>query len=550
MEGETPPLIDNFPPNTLLATLQELLPQTSAWDIATGTFDIGSLLALDGFWQPVQPIRILMGDETTKRTRRELLDAIDRQANEGIETAKEEDDFATLTGLEAIRQALTNKRIQAKVYRRAKFHAKAHVLKAQDQTSDQALIGSSNFTRPGLSENVELNLLTSDPTQVQYLKDWFDQLWRDAEAVTPELIKFIERHLRAFTPFEIWAKALYEFFAGKESPLTDWEQNGSVMFKELSRYQQDGYRQARWIAERWGGTYICDSPGLGKTYISLMLLEYYLHCGERILLIVPKSTRESVWERDIKRYLYPHYRIACEEHLKIHNHTDFGREGTVSQERLEYYRDYYPIIIVDEAHHFRTPWANRSKVLNFLLSNQQRKTTYFVTATPLNNSALDLYHLINYIARDRQNYFASLGIHNLRRHFRSLEDALEELVRSNGSPDLQTAIQDADIMRTDHLLKALVIQRSRRYVSEEMKERIEIVDRFSDDEVNDGVGKYAQILFAHMFEKNQFQIVARNTRSFRGKTWEKSKKLRFHRRERRNQLWNGGEEYIRLHATG
>ena len=95
-----------------------------------------------------------------------------------------------------------------------------------------------------------------------------------------------------------------------------------------------------------------------------------------------------------------------------------------------------------------------------------------------------------------------------------------------------------------------VCKRSRRYVSEEMKERIEIVDRFSDDEVNDGVGKYAQILFAHMFEKNQFQIVARNTRSFRGKTWEKSKKLRFHRRERRNQLWNGGEEYIRLHATG
>ena len=69
MLQELPSLIDNFSPNTLLATLQELLQQTNSWDIATGTFDIGSLLALDKLWQPVKPIRLLMGDETTRRTR-------------------------------------------------------------------------------------------------------------------------------------------------------------------------------------------------------------------------------------------------------------------------------------------------------------------------------------------------------------------------------------------------------------------------------------------------------------------------------------------------
>jgi len=52
MSPETPSLIDNFPPNTLLATLQELLSETTLWDIATGTFDIGSLLALGELWQP------------------------------------------------------------------------------------------------------------------------------------------------------------------------------------------------------------------------------------------------------------------------------------------------------------------------------------------------------------------------------------------------------------------------------------------------------------------------------------------------------------------
>jgi len=329
MPPKTPSLIDNFPPNTLLATLQDLLPATASWDIATGTFDIGSLLVLGELWQPIKPIRILMGDETTRRTRKELLNATSKQADEGIEIAKEEDDSPTMVGLEAIRQALASKQIQARVYHRAKFHAKAHILKTRDEAPEHSLIGSSNFTRPGLLENVELNLLTAEPTQVAYLKEWFERLWRDADAVAPELIKVIERHLRAFTPFEIWAKALYEYFAGKESPVTEWENNESIVFPILSRYQQDGYRQARWIAERWGGVSICDSPGLGKTFIGLMLLEHHLYRGDRILLIVPKSARKSVWERDIKRYLYSRYRIACEEHLKIHNHTDFGRRGTV-----------------------------------------------------------------------------------------------------------------------------------------------------------------------------------------------------------------------------
>ena len=106
MSPETPSLIDNFPPNTLLATLEELLLETTSWDIATGTFDIGSLLALGELWQPIKPVRILMGDETTRRTRKELLNATSQQADDGIEIAKEEDDFPTMTGLEAIRQAL------------------------------------------------------------------------------------------------------------------------------------------------------------------------------------------------------------------------------------------------------------------------------------------------------------------------------------------------------------------------------------------------------------------------------------------------------------
>ena len=38
-------------------------------DIATGYFEIGGLLELDGEWQKLEKIRIILGSELTKRTR-------------------------------------------------------------------------------------------------------------------------------------------------------------------------------------------------------------------------------------------------------------------------------------------------------------------------------------------------------------------------------------------------------------------------------------------------------------------------------------------------
>ncbi len=48
---------------TGLRYLEEWSSIAKAFDIATGYFEIGSLLALDGKWQPLEKIRILMGAE-------------------------------------------------------------------------------------------------------------------------------------------------------------------------------------------------------------------------------------------------------------------------------------------------------------------------------------------------------------------------------------------------------------------------------------------------------------------------------------------------------
>jgi len=77
---------------------------------------------------------------------------------------------------------------------------------------------------------------------------------------------------------------------------------------------------------------------------------------------------------------------------------------------------------------------------------------------------------------------------------------------------------------TNNIPIIFVFNKSRRYVSTEIKDRIEIVNRFSDDEMNDGCGKYAESLFNHMFEKNGFTTVSRDTNEFNGKKWTKSRK--------------------------
>ena len=75
-----------------------------AFDIATGYFEIGALLALDGKWQPLEKIRILMGAETTQRTRKALLEAVRARAVQildgSIETDKNANPF--LHGVPAI----------------------------------------------------------------------------------------------------------------------------------------------------------------------------------------------------------------------------------------------------------------------------------------------------------------------------------------------------------------------------------------------------------------------------------------------------------------
>lgn len=466
-------ILDNRDTNTVLNALKRLVPESKSLDIATGNFEIGSLLALDSFWNSLESIRIMMGDETTKRTRKELIEALRLASEESIEREKERDD--TLRGLEAIRNALQTGVIQTKVYTRAKFHSKVMLLKMKPpHLSNYGMVGSSNFTEPGLCRNVELNLLTTEQHQLKALWEWYERHWNEAEEIREELLRVIEPHLRLYSPFEVYAKALYEYFLGKELPATSWEEQESKIYPMLDELQRRGYRQALKIATDWGGALICDGVGFGKTYIGLMLIERFLHERKRIALIVPKSARESVWESRLQRFFNYKRGRGFSTPIIVRNHTDLPRENEDVQGDLASIKDEADVIIVDEAHHFRTPNAQRSQKLFELLDhNNRKKQVFLITATPVNNSLFDLLHLMEYFTGKKRDYFQKLGINDTRTHFVRLEQAVEVKIgaarEQNGDehvyPD-EVLAEAERILRDDKLFQHVVIQRSRSYARE------------------------------------------------------------------------------------
>jgi hypothetical protein len=84
-------------------------------DIATGYFEIGALLALGDEWQKVDKIRILMGDEVSKRTKRAFdvgLREIVSRLDLSLENEKERNHF--LAGVGAIVDAIRSEKIECR----------------------------------------------------------------------------------------------------------------------------------------------------------------------------------------------------------------------------------------------------------------------------------------------------------------------------------------------------------------------------------------------------------------------------------------------------
>lgn len=484
-------IVDNSDKRWKVSTyLQEWCDISQSIDIATGNFEIGGLLALSDKWQKVDQIRILMGDLTSLRTKQAFDDALQgltQSLNQSLEAEKLTNNF--LTGVPAIVAAIRKGKIRCRVYRKGRFHAKAFITHARAEVVGAfALVGSSNLSGPGLTENTELNVQILGPS-VHSLQNWYEQHWSDAEDVTPHILRTIERHVAEYSPFDVYARALHEFFRGHQMTASEWETSQSRIFPRLDQYQKDAYWALMKIARQHGGAFLCDGVGLGKTFVGLQLIErLVLHEGRRVVLFAPKAARESVWEPHLRRWL-PHIGGvsggADFSNLALFSHTDLGRTGEYP-ERFRHIARLANAVVIDEAHHFRNPGspgdedtgARRSRyhhLYDLLAPTHTPKTVFMLTATPINNRLADFRHMVELFTRRDEAYFSrTLGIHNFRSYFNNLEKSLQVRLRHD-TPDVTEHITEAqDVLASDRTFSSLVVQRSRSY-ARESQERAGVV---------------------------------------------------------------------------
>ncbi|MBI3304430.1 MAG: helicase, partial [Deltaproteobacteria bacterium] len=191
-----------------------------------------------------------------------------------------------------------------------------------------AIVGSSNFTAPGLTSNRELNLahkVLLDPTEVEdheaayavsWLSDtkpseritpenrqllksevgaraiidlerWYEQQWADGRNFKEELIALLDASKfgrKEYTPYQVYVKALYEYFRDELTVEAPTSTRSAV---ELAEFQEDAVKKARKILSRYDGVMIADSVGLGKTWVGKKLLEdFAYHLRQKLWLSV------------------------------------------------------------------------------------------------------------------------------------------------------------------------------------------------------------------------------------------------------------------------
>jgi len=466
-------LVDNSSPElSVKKYLNEWCDISRQMDIATGYFEIGGLLELDGKWQNLEKIRIILGSEVTKRTR-EIIEETKKYflkvIDKSIEDEKEKNEF--LSGVPSILDALKSRKIECHVFDKNKFHAKAFITyfredyhrqfpSSMNVPSGYALVGSSNFTGAGLTKNIELDVQIAH--NVEALQEWFDKHWDEAVDITDAVLSTIENHCKEYLPYQVYLKSIYDYFKNYEQTVSDWEKNESLVYPQLSQYQRDGYNTLLRIAEKYRGAFLCDGVGLGKTYVGMMLIERLVYKEHKnVALIVPAATRLPVWEAAINRYM-PDL-IDGYMAFKIYNHSEILlSKFEKKMKQIAYQAD---CIIIDEAHHFRNRTSGRYRKLFDIIGEGKKKQLFMLTATPINNSFLDLQHQIELFTQRDDTFFAipPLGIHSLKGRIKTMETQLNKIAVTGDAP-----IEAEQILKGEALVRELVVQRSRAFVKKSL----------------------------------------------------------------------------------
>ena len=392
-------------------------------DIVTAYFNVGGYALLADSLDQVTGVRLLLGAEPSppENPRRALRSESvhpQRAAHSRLRRALdsheqnliiERDHLGFTQEVNAATRRLVewlrSDKVQVRRLEGRFIHGKAFLV---SDHSHGVVAGSSNFTYAGLATNLELNLGNYSPHVVGQVRDWFDELW--AEAVDYDLGSLFEARYEPHSPQLVYLRMLWELYGSELQEEVAAEGAPQI---HLTAFQSDGLFRARLILAEHNGVLIADEVGLGKTFLAGELIrEAALDRRQRVLVITPATLRDGPWRAFKSEHNLPMELVSYEEMM---GDARLNPEHTTAR-KLEADINDYAMVVIDEAHNLRNPSTQRASALRELLKGSPPKKLVMLTATPVNNSLWDLYHLLGYFLRN-DAVFADAGIRSLRDHF-------------------------------------------------------------------------------------------------------------------------------------
>jgi SNF2 family DNA or RNA helicase len=157
------------------------------------------------------------------------------------------------------------------------------------------------------------------------------------------------------------------------------------------------------------GAILADEVGLGKTIeAGLILSQKWAERKRKILLIVPSSLRKQ-WNSELQeKFFLPSIILETKsfnQYIKDGNLNPFDQKENIVISSYHFARSKAPYIkqtkwdlaVIDEAHHLRNVYKSGNKIAKEIKNALSETPKILLTATPLQNSLLELYGLVSII---------------------------------------------------------------------------------------------------------------------------------------------------------
>lgn len=513
--------------NTLLEKIEGVFKYKKVhfFDALVGYFRASGYFRIRKFIQQTPKIRFLVGinvDKLTHQANQQGLlfnpnaeqsqEEFFKEIKKNIQEAKYDKEVED--GMYQFIEDIMTRRIEMRIHPKQNIHAKIYIFREEiyhPHGYGSVITGSSNLTEAGLEKNFEFNVELRYDDDIQFATETFERLWEESVEIDLTHVEKIkqESYLNPdFTPYQIYLKFLLEYF-GKS---IDFDPN-SVSdlpkgYKKLS-YQVDAVNDGYAKMMKHNGFFLSDVVGLGKTVVAALIAKKFFFSNgfptyrSHTLVIVPPALKEN-WEETLSTFKIDNYKIVTNGSL--HKIKDAGL---------------YDLVIVDEAHKFRSDTASMYNELQKICKTKTRrqhpngsyydKKVMLVSATPLNNRPEDIANLV-YLFQDSKD--STLEESNLQRFFREQIEKYRKLKKEQDMGLISKEIRAIYEKIRVKVVEPLTVRRTRTDLMENEAYRKDLLEQgvvFPDVQSPEKIYYQLDATLEHLYDKTLIYLKGKET---------------------------------------